>query len=177
MSRIFVAFLAFFFLFVFQTSFIHALPGWLMLLPVFFAVSVYFTQHHSLAIGAIWLSAYGIMLDLLHINHVPLEFISYSAAGLVALVLSRRLFSNRSLWGVLACGAVSSGTLFLFHVLILFVVQLRAPEHVAWNTFLNESLVIFLSLLLLLFLLFQFAGSFRTILIKSFLLSKKHETF
>jgi rod shape-determining protein MreD len=176
MIRAIAAACIFLFFFALQTSFINSLPGVLALTPFFLALSVYLMQHQSLTIGALWLSLFGFFLDILRVGDVPFETLAYTVAGVVAYVSSRRLFSNRSIYGILGCGILSFGALSLMHTILLFLFNLQHTEPILWKPFSQEILWSGIGMILLLVLLFQFAGRIRSILVRSFLLSTRHET-
>lgn len=92
-------------LFLFERSFVAALPEPWMRLPLVLAAGVYLVQHLSLLDGAAWIVAAGILSDALALSPAPSGTIAGALAAVTAVLLSRRVFTNRSLWGILACGA------------------------------------------------------------------------
>lgn len=87
-----------------ETGLVASVPGPLRALPLVLAVGVYLVQLRGWRPG-IWLIAgFGLLLDLLGIGPSPAQTLAYGAAAFVVAVLSERLFSNRSLYGILGCG-------------------------------------------------------------------------
>ncbi len=105
-SRIFFLLFIFLCLALLETSFFASLPGVLRLLPITFAVGVYLVQSRGWWPGAWLIAAMGAFLDFAGIAPVPLQTIAYGIAALVIFFSARSLFSNRSLFGILACGTL-----------------------------------------------------------------------
>lgn len=177
MMRFLIASGLFLFLFALQTSFINSLPGVLALTPLFFAINIYLIQHHSFGIATIWLLSFGLLLDILHIGDAPLETLSYGLAAFAALLTSRNVFSNRSLYGIMGCGLFSFVTLSSGQIAMTFLSNLNRETVLLWDIFFHELVWKAGSMVVLLILFFQFAHLIRTGLIRSFLLSHKHETW
>ena len=160
-----------------QVSFIHSLPTFLSIIPIMFALSVYLVQHQQLQSGALWLIVYGMYLDMFGLGEVPFITLAFTAAAIVCVILSRRLFTNRSIYGVLGNGLITATSFITVVIGIRFLQDLRVASFLDWNTLLNQELIFLGLLLLVLIGLFQSAGLIRFILIKSFLLSPKQQTY
>lgn len=92
-----------------ETGFFASLPAPLRYTPLTFAVGIYLLQSRGWW-PAVWLLAgFGFFLDVSGIAPFPLQTMTYAAAGGAAYAASRVLFSNRSLYGILGCGAAAWG--------------------------------------------------------------------
>ena len=161
---------------VVQTSFFSSLPGLLAYAPLVLACGVYLRQHVQERSGALWIVGFGIFLDLLAIPSFPFETISYAAAAAVASLTAGRVFSNRSWYGLLACGASSVVALGMSRAVVLSIVSLRRPELVSWAAF-GETFLWNMALLpVLLSLCFAFAGQIRSFLRTTFMISRDRDT-
>ena len=98
-----------------ETSFFASLSPPLVYTPVLFTAAIYAIQHRGSTVGIWWLAGYGLYLDILHIGYSPGETIIYFGAGALAYALSRRMFTNRSLYGIIGCGAITLTAVFLVH--------------------------------------------------------------
>ncbi|MBU0646155.1 hypothetical protein KJ611_01595 [Patescibacteria group bacterium] len=176
MIRLAVFTLAFLGLAIIQNSFFASLPGVLPLWPLILAVGVYLLQHQSLTAGAWLIAANGLFLDLFHLQMVPAETISYLLTALAAAYSAKHVFSNRSLYGVLACGSATFGVLKLSQMAILGLVWLREAEQVDWTVFSRETFWSGILLMIGLLLLFPFAVRIKKLLHKSFFVSQR-DTF
>ena len=94
-------------LFCFETSFITSLPEPLSYIPLVLAASVFIIQYRGSWIGVCWLAAYGLLLDLFGITSFKPQLILYLLVGLVIWQLSKHIFTNRSLYGILGSGLVA----------------------------------------------------------------------
>lgn len=122
-----------------QHGFLASLPYPLPLLPLTFAAGIYAAQRKLLAEGAWGIAGYGIILDSMRLGAVSLESLSYSVAAIVGFLLARRVFSNRSVYGVVGCAMVSFAALVAVQAAIMAVMGLRAPESIDWRSFIMET--------------------------------------
>lgn len=102
-------------LFLAERSFVASLPEPWMRLPLVLCVGVYLVQHLSLRDGAAWIALAGAFSDAFALTPAPTGTLAGLAAAFASVALSRRAFTNRSLWGILACG----GTALLVHAAVL----------------------------------------------------------
>jgi rod shape-determining protein MreD len=176
MTRL-VALLALFLLLVIvQTSFFASLPGLLAYTPLVLAAAVYLLQHVGERAGALWILWLGVFLDLLAIPSFPLESISYAAAALVAYLSAQRIFSNRSWYGLIACGVLTVLTLSSIRALTLGVILIRRPERVSWNAYFDTLFWDLALMVVLLSVFFLFARHIRGFLKTTFMLSPDRDT-
>lgn len=101
-----LAFLGCLLLIFFETGFLASLPGPLRFTPAVFAVGVYAVQLRGWRSGTWLIAAFGLCVDAFGIAPVPLQTLAYGAAAVAVALSSERLFSNRSLYGLLGCGLV-----------------------------------------------------------------------
>lgn len=161
---------------VIQTSFFSSLPGLLAYAPIVVACGVYLRQHVQERSGALWIAGFGIFLDALAIPSFPFETVSYAVAAMVAALTSERVFSNRSWYGLLACGGSSVAALGLTRAVVLWIVSLRHPERVSWAAFGETFLWNMILLPVILSLCFMFAGQIRSFLRTAFMVSRDRGT-
>lgn len=139
-KRFFAGLLLFLIFVLFEFSFIHALPFPFLAVPFVVALSIYLVQHLGSATGVYWLAGYGLWLDAAHAGNVPLETFAFSVAALASLYFSRRLFSNRSIYGVLACAVFVSATFIGAECLILVWRAAIQGTAVAWQPYVTMVL-------------------------------------
>tara|TARA_Y100000031_G_C8191767_1_gene371726 strand:- start:725 stop:1171 length:447 start_codon:yes stop_codon:yes gene_type:complete len=89
---------------VIETSFISSLPDPLCCVPLVLALAVYLIQYRGSKLGTWWLAGYGFYLDYMQIGIWPVETLIWLVIGILSWLLSQRLFTNRSLYGILSCG-------------------------------------------------------------------------
>jgi hypothetical protein len=106
-------------LWVIERAFVSALPWPLAALPLTLTVGVYLRQHLSLRDGLAWIVAAGVLNDLTGLTSFPLSTVSALVAAAVCHLTSREVFSNRSLYGILACTGASALAASLTRVLLL----------------------------------------------------------
>lgn len=169
MSRFFALLALFLILFAMQNGFFASLPGALPLFPLLLTAGVYLLQHQSLSAGAWLIAANGLYLDWLHLQAVPLESVSYIVTALAAAYLATHVFSNRSLYGVIACGLAALAVLKLSQFAILGLIWIRETESVVWPIFYQETAWSALLLLVGLIVMFPFASRIKKFLQKIFL--------
>lgn len=164
MIRFLLSLTAFLVLAVLQTSLFASLPGWLAYTPLVFAAGVYLVQHVGERAGAYWIAGFGLFLDALAIPSFPFETISYAAAAATAYVSARQVFSNRSWYGLVACGACSVVALAGARGLLLAGLSLKHPERVSWDAFASTLLWDAVLMTALVSVLFGFARHIRSVL-------------
>lgn len=161
---------------VIQTSFFASLPGLLAYVPLVVACGVYLRQHVQERSGALWIAGFGIFLDVLAIPSFPFETVSYGAAAIVASLTAGRVFSNRSWYGLLACGASSVAALTMTRAIVLLIIGLRLPERVSWVAVGDTLLWNMILLPVILSLCFAFAGQIRSFLRTTVMVSRDRNT-
>jgi rod shape-determining protein MreD len=90
-----------------QVSFINALPFPFDRIPLILIVTVYLYQYANRTGIWWWLICYGFLLDVLMISSSPLETISYALVSLILVFLAQRVFTNKSLYSVMATVIIS----------------------------------------------------------------------
>lgn len=176
MSRV-LAFLALFFaLAILQTSFFASLPGVLAYTPFVLASGVYLVQHVGQRFGAAAVAGMGVWVSALGIATFPAEWVASAAAGVVALVSARQVFSNRSWYGLIACGCLTVVAWAVTQAAALGLTELRHPESVSWQAFFSAFGATFVLNILLLTLFFSAAKPIREFLRAAFLVSRERET-
>ena len=160
-------------LFVSETSFTASLPGIASVTPFVFAVIVYLVQHQGLFYAAWWLIPYGILLDLFHLGVLRVETIALSVAAIVVWFSAKRLFSNRSYYGVIACGLIGFLAVILVEAFLLPLEHLLSKEIVEWTSFWSISVARLVTLLVLMTVIYPFARRIRTIINTLFVISSR----
>lgn len=160
-----------------QLSFIPFLPGVFSLWPMSFTFGIYLFQHQSLRLGIGLIVLTGVALDLTRVGILPFETFSYSIAGGTAVFFCRHLFSNRSFSGVVGCVAATYAVLKLSQLMILTGLWLADPRSVQPGIFWQEAWIGLALALLTVVVIFPFAKALRQLLFRTFLLSKRHETY
>ncbi len=89
---------------IIETSFVSSLTGPLCCIPLILALAVYLIQYRGSKLGIWWLAGYGLYLDYMQIGIWPVETLIWLTIGILSWLLSQRLFTNRSLYGILGCG-------------------------------------------------------------------------
>ena len=144
-----------------QLSFIASLPWFFPATPLVLVLSVYLIQLHSILACSSWLIFYGLILDYLHLGSGPLEILTHGAAAVAAVLFARRLFSNRSLYGVVACVLASYFVWRFFQILLLLIFFWLRSLEVDWRHFLSDTGWGALLSVLLTTVLFYSAGRMR----------------
>ncbi len=168
--------LLFLMLAIVQTSFFSSLPGILAYAPLVIAAGIYLRQHVQEPSGAFWIVAFGLFLDMLAIPSFPLETFSYGAAAIAVSLTSQHVFSNRSWYGLIACGGSAIVAMNVTRAIILGIVALRHPERVSWPAFGETLLWNLILLFVFLVIFFAFAGQIRSFLKTTFMISKDRDT-
>lgn len=159
-----------------ETSFFSSMYGIFALMPFVFILAVYLLQHHSISSAVVWLVVHGLVLDITHMGAIPFLTLAYTAAAAVAFISSKRIFSNRSIYGVLACALFSFSSFVFVEVLIVWAMSFGERTFIElflWND------VKFQYALIILFMpiLFSFAKYIRLFLEKSLLVPKTKRTY
>lgn len=173
MTRLIASFLIWLALVLFQTSFVASLPSPLSLAPIVFAVGIYVLQHLGAKDGAWWVFGVGAFLDLYRIGTMPAESVAYAFAAGVAVWSAARLFSNRSLYGVIGCAFLSLGTLHLAHAAILYGLNVTDAAHAPWAALVHLVAWQYAETLGLIALLFSFSKRTRQLLRRALILPSR----
>ncbi len=105
-------------LLIFQTSFINNLHYPWSLIPLFSAVCVVSIQQRGAWNMAFALIGYGLFLDLFSLGIGYGETLAYAGMAIVCVFSARSIFTNRSLYGVMACAGLSNSTLLLIESIL-----------------------------------------------------------
>lgn len=132
MTRFFASSLLFILLAMLESGLIHGLPRPFLYAPLVFACGLYLFQHLNSLIGVWWIFGFGVWLDFWHLGLTPFETVIYAAAALLAVWLGHRLFTNRSLYGVIGNAALTLLFVHLLHIVYLFFDLLRGGPSFSW---------------------------------------------
>lgn len=135
MKRMVVHALVFLSLAILQTSLIASLPGLFAYTPIVLAAGVFLSQQAGLVVGAVWISSFGVFTDLFAVPSFPFETAAYIMAGLSTHALAQNLFSNRSWYGLMACGTMVLASLYAVRAVTIGIISLRTPDQVSWDAF------------------------------------------
>lgn len=144
-----------------ELAFVSSLPWPLNVAPLVFAASVYVAQHRGLVLDVWWMPAYGLLLDVLGLNRAPLSVLALGISAVVVAYLSRAHLSNRSLYGVLACGAAGYAVFAGIQGLTLLVSSFFSDLPSDWSAWATASAFQGILALVILFLFFQASLSRR----------------
>ncbi|HLD17548.1 MAG TPA: hypothetical protein VJB99_00550 [Patescibacteria group bacterium] len=101
-------FVAWFFVFaVVEHAWVSVLPFPFSSFPLVFLCVIYWVQSVGVRQVAWWLVAQGILLDFWKVGWTSTETVWFSFSAVALVILSRRFFSNHSLYGLLGCGLFS----------------------------------------------------------------------
>lgn len=155
MNRVIWASLFLILLAIIETSLIASLPRPLSFTPLVLAVAVYTIQYRGSQLGIWWLVGYGLYLDIMYTSLLPTETILYLLIGLATFFVSKRIFTNRSLYGIIGCGLFAYFTSLILHTVILFTRTVHVNSISIWT----DTVVFYcwqaMLLVVLLFLIFQ----------------------
>lgn len=157
MTRVLLSSVFFLTAFIFETSFLSSLPWIFGLIPFVFALGIYLIQHQGLSDGFFWIVAYGVLLWLLHLNASPISAFAYPLCAWVGWLSARHIFSNRSFYGVVACGIIGMIPLMIVDAGLLFFSSLSTNGNELWGGFFQYHGWRILLLMLLTLLLFRFS--------------------
>lgn len=121
--------------FLLETSFFTSLPSLFAFTPLVFAAGVYLLQHQGIIDGLIWIIVYGFLLQVFHLFVSPMPVLVFLLGALVSALSARHLFSNRSLYGVLACALTGYASVVIAEFVILFSRSLLGPTDPVWSAF------------------------------------------
>jgi hypothetical protein len=159
-----------------ETSFFSSFYGFFALTPFVFLVSVYLLQHHGISLAVFWLVVHGLMLDITQMGSVPFLTLAYGFTAIVAYVSSKRVFSNRSFYGVMACTITSFTALVFAQVMIGWAGSVGASsfsENFLWSDIKKQAILVFIFMTIL----FSFAKYIRLFLEKMMLIPKARRTY
>jgi hypothetical protein len=159
-----------------ELSFISALSPTLRTIPFLFAVSITLLQHHGVRAGAWYVAAFGVLLDAFGLSVAFPMAPGAMLAALAADRFSRAVFSNRSYYGLIGCGASAFGIQTLWQALVLLARSAFLRETVRWTVVATDTLSAFLWLGVWLTILFFAAGGIRRLLGSAFLLPSERRT-
>lgn len=164
MIRFFVSSLLFILLMMFECGFVHGLPSPFFYAPLVFACSIYLFQHLNSLIGVWWIFGIGIWLDFWHLGLTPFETLIYAAAALLAVWFGHRLFTNRSLYGVVGNAFLTLLFVHAAHAIFLLLGLLRGASTFSWWSFFWFVFWQALLLLVIVTILFFLAHKIRSVL-------------
>ena len=176
MNKIFVGIIIGIVLSTIETSFFSSFYGFLSLTPFVFLVSVYLLQHHNISSAVVWMIVHGIILDITQMGSIPFLTIAYTITALVAYVSSKRIFSNRSFYGVIACTLTSFFTLVLVQMTTVWIRSFGQGSFFDMYLWKDTELQLIL-VLIFMPILFSFAKHIKTMLEKSLLIPKTKRTY
>lgn len=176
MIRLAVWILMMIFFSILETSFFGSLPGFLTLTPLVLAISVYLVQHQGVHLFVWWLPAHGLFLDSLSPGFTVYDFFPYIVSAILISLTAKHLFSNRSYYGVLSCALTGCVGLIVAEA-GLFLLQHIAHVSVDWLTFLSESVLRLILLLVVITFFYPFAKPIHTFLVSFSLLPERRKTY
>ncbi|MFA6131563.1 MAG: hypothetical protein WC702_00645 [Patescibacteria group bacterium] len=169
MIRVFVSALVFLLLVALEFSFFNSLPLPFFSVPLIFACGLYFFQHLGSSVGLWWLLALGIYLDFYHLGLVFGETFIYGVTVLFVILLGRRLFTNRSFYGVVGNAVLSLWFLHLVQFTWFFIGTFNQDIPFPWwSTFIFvfwQTVFLFLLITILFFLARRVSLFFHRLLI------------
>ncbi|MDG1950891.1 MAG: hypothetical protein P8J32_08830, partial [bacterium] len=92
--------LLFFLLLILEMAFLHSLPFPISTLPLILIFTVYFYQYIGLKRAAWWLLFEGLFIDMFSLSSIRFHVLCYAVAALVMTVVSTKVFTNRSFYGM-----------------------------------------------------------------------------
>jgi len=164
MMRFFISAICFLFVFMFETSFLSSLPSILSLTPLILGLSIYLLQSYGLIDGFIWMCVYGIFLNTFHFSTIPFVSLAWIMAGIVASVMARHVFSNRSFYGSVACAYCGFFALVLTESLLAWSAYFVRGSFIDWSDFFFTHLLRAFLLLLVMTVLFACTRRIRNLL-------------
>jgi hypothetical protein len=132
MMRVFVSFFVFLILAAIEFSFLNSLPAPFFFIPLIFAASLYLFQHLGSKVGLWWLLALGVYLDFYRLGLVFGETVIYAITVLFVIFLGRRLFTNRSFYGVVGNAILSLWFLHLVQFAWFFIATVNEDIPFPW---------------------------------------------
>jgi hypothetical protein len=154
-----------------ERAFVSALPWPFSALPLVLTVGVYLVQHLSLRDGEAWIVAAGLLNDLTGLTRFPLSTLSALFAAAVCHLTSREVFSNRSLYGILACTAVSALAVSLTRILSLGVAALFTDLAIDGASEFRLAVAAFFTSFLFAIILFRLAKRIKRVLTSVFIIA------
>lgn len=134
-----------------ESSFFSALDSPVHAVPIVFIFGVLLYQLSSPAVGLCWLFFGGMLLDLSTPNFVPSVW-TFSLAGMVGIVLCRRVFANHSLYALVGLGASMWALNTLLEIIWLSVRQITTGHALPLTyysaAFWNDMAIFLVALLL-----------------------------
>ena len=176
MFRFATTLLFLFLLCIVEAGFFSALPHPWRFTPLVFASAVYVIQHMGSRAGVSWLVGYGLFLDLWKLGVVPGETVLLLFVGFGTWILSRRIFTNRSLYGVVACALISWISWHVVTMVGLMFINRKNAEILLWSAYPDFLLWQGLLLIGLITLFFFLSGRIRRTLRSIIMIPTIHET-
>lgn len=164
MIRFLLSFSIFLFSFFFETSFLSSLPFIFSFTPFVFAFGVYLLQHQGFVDGFVWILIYGFFLQVLHLSTSPLPIMSFFIGAVIGLFSARHLFSNRSLYGVVACALTGYLMIIFTEFIIVFSSSLIGPVDPVWSSFFLSHVYRVIMLVVVIIILYLLARPIHLLL-------------
>jgi len=161
MAKFFFYTLLFIGLFCVETSLIASLPEPLNYIPLVLAASIFIIQYRSSWIGIFWLASYGLFLDLFGIASFKPQIIVYFLVGLVIWQLSKQVFTNRSLYGILGSGLVAYILVTLSEIIVFLYRSYFLGSDLPLVDIANYYMFKLILFVLVLFIFFQISHVFQ----------------
>jgi hypothetical protein len=154
-----------------EWAFIRFLPLPWSAAPLMFALAVSSIQHLSSSVGLWWLVGYGFFLDAWGLGEAPGETVGLTIVAVLAFILSQRIFTNRSLYGVTGCASVSWVAFGVWHFLVLLIVEGKNLDMVPFGAVASYMLWQWILLLALVSLSFSISGRLKKVFLRASLMS------
>ena len=148
-------------LFLVERSFFGTLPDPFPRTPLALACGVYLLQHLDLRDGAAWIVVAGALGDVIGLTPVPTGTVAAMAAAACCLALSRSVFTNRSLYGILACGACTVAVQSSVQAVVLALIGAARHAPSGWTGPLRGLPAALLMTAIILTILFRLAKGIR----------------
>jgi cell shape-determining protein MreD len=145
-------------------AFLHSLPFPVSLLPFILIFTVYFYQYIGLKRAAWWLLFEGLFIDLFSLSPIKYQVLCYAVAAIAMTVVSTRVFTNRSFYGM--SGTTVSTIIVLYLCFFIFGSLGTFMGTTSFHVGLlgGELLWTLLMNIIFVFLFFPFAKRFKRIL-------------
>ncbi len=149
--------------FMIQVSFIAALPFPLSAGLLVVYAGAYFTQHLGVQDGIVWIVAAGIVSDAFGLAPPGYGTVAALCTGAWLFFASTRIFSHRSLYGIVSC-VITTTLVFQLAAALVLVVFLLLGREIDWQGQANLALWGMLFSLPMAIILFKVCSPFRPIL-------------
>jgi len=176
MMRVMLHILIAFILSIIETSLFASFHGMIRFTPFVFAVSVYLLQHHGISSAASWMVLHGIFLDILQHSQTPFITLAYLVAAFISVLSAQRVFSNRSVYGIVTCALLSYTGFTIIDLILRLSGAFISKYPFNWFVYLQDTEARYLTLIAFLVILFIFAKRIRVVLAKLFLIPQSRQT-